>query len=106
MVVVRLQGHLTEAELRSALATATAGAVAPFPVLVDCIEMTSYELAARHAFVEWNRANKERVTSVAVVTDRSMWKIVVSAMVIASGQSMRAFDSHDRASAWLAGARD
>lgn len=106
MIVVRLQGHLTEAGLRSALATATAGAVAPFPVLVDCLEMTSYDVAARHAFVEWNQAHKERVTSVAVVTDRSMWKIVVSAMAIASGQSMRAFDSRDRARAWLAEARD
>ena len=103
MIIVRLQGHLTEPELRSALASATKDAPERFPVLVDCVEMTSYELEARHAFVEWNREHKGRVAQVAVVTDKSLWKMVVSAMAIASGQSMRAFGARADAEAWLRG---
>ena len=63
--------------------------------------MEGYDLAARTAFVEWNKAARDHVGQVAVVTDNSLWRMVVSSMGLATGQSMKAFDSVELATAWI-----
>jgi len=64
-----LEGHLTEEALESALADAEARLVSePRALIVDCTTMTGYERSAREFFVKWNRANKTRLTHVAIVT--------------------------------------
>ncbi len=103
-VVVQLDGHLSETVLRSALAGASVALVeasAGANLLVDCRDMTGYDAAARQLFVEWNSRYKSKVKSVAVVTERRLWHVVVSAMALASGQRMKAFDSRVEALGWL-----
>lgn len=103
-VVVQLDGHLTEGELRSALTSASATlAKAPTGanLLVDCHSMTGYDAAARQFFVDWNSRYKSKVNSVAIVTEKTLWHVVVSAMALASGQRMKAFDSRVEAMGWL-----
>lgn len=103
-VLVELEGHLSEGSLRSALSEASAALAACTEqrhLLVDCMTMTGYDSAARQLFVEWNARNKSKVKSVAVVTQKTLWHVVVSAMALASGQRMKAFDSRGEALNWI-----
>ncbi|HJL16939.1 MAG TPA: STAS/SEC14 domain-containing protein [Sandaracinaceae bacterium LLY-WYZ-13_1] len=98
--VVELTGHLTCEALDAALA-----GVEPRPpmvLVVDCRAMTGYDAEARRRFVEWHREHRDRIAAVAVVTEKRLWHMIVSAMSLASGQRMRAFDAMDQARAWAA----
>ncbi len=97
---VRLVGHLTADALQRAL-MAQRSSTTPGPLLVDCREMTGYDLEARHVFVEWNKRNAALVTRVAIVTTNTVWLMVISAMSLASGRAMKAFDTVEGALAWL-----
>jgi hypothetical protein len=94
---VSLSGHLTEDELTSALR--------PCPelaehVVIDCTQMSGYDLAARHAFVAWNRRHPS-IARVAIVTTNRVWHMVVGAMALASQKKMRCFDTLRDAQGWL-----
>jgi SpoIIAA-like len=71
-------------------------------LLVDCREMTGYTSEARSFFVDWNSAHRARVTRVAILTDNMLWHMIIAAMSLASGQSMKAFADAYAARAWLA----
>ena len=104
LIELRLEGVLTREALSAALAgiqphiDASAGAVV---LLVNCEAMTDYELEARAAFVTWNRENRARIERVAIVTVKPLWQMVVSAMSLASGQTLRPFSTAAAARAWL-----
>jgi hypothetical protein len=102
---VRLEGHLTRNNLEAALGGVDQRGGA-YRLLLDALAMTGYDLEARHAFVAWNRRNRSGVDRVAIVTERTMWRAVIAAMALASGQDMRAFTSPEGARDWLAGATD
>ena len=63
--------------------------------------MTDYEREAREAFVEWTRDRPE-IRRIAIVIRKPVWRMVISAMSIASSRTMRAFDDVASARAWLA----
>lgn len=92
-------GHLSEETLASALGTCPKDVA---QVVFDCTSMTGYDLSSRHAFVKWNKelATLERV---AIVTENTLWHMVVGAMSLASGKPMRCFGSLDDARAWVGG---
>ena len=98
-MVLRLEGHLTleSLELSLALLSVSPGR----PLLVDCTKMESYDSEARERFVGWHREHRAMISAVAVVTDKSLWHMIVSAMSLASGQKMRAFADVEAAHAWL-----
>ncbi|MCA9699103.1 MAG: STAS/SEC14 domain-containing protein [Myxococcales bacterium] len=101
-----LRGHLTRAQLESVLteiAEVLAKRPATSPVLLDCSAMTSYDLDARHAFVDWNKSWRSRVSQVAIVTSNRLYHVVIATMSLASGQNMRGFAELDAALAWLQG---
>jgi len=100
-----LVAHLTEASLTAALqpisqrleqSTTRAGLV------VDCLQMTGYDAAARALFVDWNKAHRDRLYAIGIVTRNLMWHVVISSMALASGQKMKAFVSVHDAETWLA----
>jgi hypothetical protein len=104
LLSVRLVAHLTEASLSAALrpvsrsidaSTVKAGLV------VDCLEMTGYDAAARSHFVDWNKAYRDRLFAIGIVTRNIMWHVVISSMALASGQKMKAFNSVREAEVWL-----
>lgn len=72
-------------------------------LLFDATEMTGYDSDTRSRFVEFNRRAREQLCRVAVVTDNALWRMVVSAMAVASGQQMRGFASAPEARSWLEG---
>lgn len=101
IATVQLRGHLTVLAVEAALSAVDATATA---VLVDALAMTDYDAEARAAFVAWNDRVRERITRVAVVIDKPLWRMVISAMGVAARQKMKAFDTVDAARAWLTGA--
>jgi hypothetical protein len=104
-----LGGRLTKPDLRAALVSVERSwqGDQPIPLLIDCRTMDGYESDARALFVQWNSENRAHISRVAVVTDRGLWHVVVSAMALASGQKLKAFYDWDEATSWLAeGGRD
>ncbi len=95
---LHLRGHLAESIASDAFSSIDPSATA---LLVNALEMTSYEAAARDAFVKWSAGARDRMARVAVVTEKTSWWMVVSAMGLASGQQMKAFSTIDAARAWL-----
>lgn len=99
--VVSLQGHLTEDALRSLLARIEPALLAePCGLVIDSTQMTGYDDAARSLFVKWNAHNRSRIARVAIVTDKVLWRVVISAMGLASRQEMRPFTSLVEAQRW------
>ncbi|HSQ66738.1 MAG TPA: STAS/SEC14 domain-containing protein [Polyangiaceae bacterium] len=98
IATVQLRGNLTALVLESALSAVDSSATA---VLVDALEMTDYDAEARTAFVAWNERTRDRIQRVAVVTEKPLWRMVISAMGVASRQKMRAFASTSDARDWL-----
>ena len=93
---VELEGHLTRGVLEERLAAANSPRV-----LIDCRQMVSYDLDARHAFSAWNTDHKDSVRRVAVVTPRAAWHMIISTIALVSGQHIRAFDDVEAARRWL-----
>lgn len=106
-LTIHLCGHLTESSLARQLAPLTAylGCLEQVPVgvglLVDCSQMTGYDGAARALFVDWNARYRDRISSVAIVTDNKLWHMVIATMAMLSRQLMRPFQSEAEALAWL-----
>ena len=95
---VKLEGVLSAVRLAQAL-----GAVdmSSDRMLVDVLDMTDYEAGARELFVDWHKRHRGELRKVAIVTSNAFWRVVVSAMALASGQHMKAFDARPAAEAWL-----
>ena len=98
-----LIGHLTRVQLQGVLEQMSMGLSTDQrrPVLLDCSCMDGYDLDARHAFVEWNKQWREHISRVGIVTDNRVYHLVISAMSLASGQSMKGFAELSEAEAWL-----
>jgi len=103
-ILIALKGHLTLSELERALeptAMQLRSAATNANLLFDCLAMTGYDKAARERFVEWHRASRGHLGRVGIVTSNSLWYVVVSAMSLAAGHPMKAFNSVIAAESWL-----
>lgn len=70
-------------------------------LLVDASMMTGYDVEARAYFVEWNSKYRVRLHAVAIVTEKTLWHMVIAAIGVAARQTMKAFYSLDEAQKWL-----
>lgn len=105
LLSIRLVEHLTEASLSAALLPVTQRleqSASKAGLVVDCLQMSGYDATARSLFVEWNRAHRDRLHAIGIVTRNLMWHVVISSMALASGQKMKAFGSVHDAEVWLA----
>lgn len=98
---MKLVGHLTSAALEETLTKVETEVALCAGMLVDCSKMTGYDADARAYFVAWHRRKAEGIEGVAVVTRKPLWRLVISAMALASGQRMKAFDDVKSADRWL-----
>ena len=73
-----------------------------FQVVFDCTRMTGYTADARGHFVDWHRAHRARLGRVAIVTDNTLWHMVVATMSLASGRAMKCFQTVESAQTWVA----
>lgn len=99
---IRIQGHLTASKLAAELTRIDdADQQNPCGLLFDALEMTKYDRDARALFVEFNQRQRHRLCAVAIVTRNPLWRMVVSAMAFASGQTMQPFEDASEGRAWL-----
>ena len=91
--------------LKKALSSADADLQGPDPVglVVDALQMSGYDAAAREQFVLWHHARRSRISRVAVLTRRSLWHMVIRAMSFAANVPMQPFQDLDVATAWARG---
>ena len=97
-----VEGHLTRAQLESALGEIgdKLAGLGFAPVVLDCSRMDGYDLDARHAFVDWNKQWRDQISRVAIVTSNRLYHVVIATMSLASGQAMKGFATHDEAASW------
>lgn len=103
---ITLKGHLTNSQLMQAFDTVEAElerSTVPCGLIVDCSRMTSYDMAARSTFVEWNKKWRGKISRVAIVTDKWLWHMVINVMAKAAGQSMKPFTNLEQAREWAQG---
>ena len=103
---MRLSGYLTRRALAVAFEPLTEQlrtAESRPGLLVDCREMTGYEADARALFVAWFRAHQGEIQRTAIITENTLWHMVVSAMSFASGHEMRSFAEPASGAEWLTG---
>jgi len=105
IVTLTLRGHLTRTSLQIELGRAESELRAGTSMIVDCAAMDDYDADARTLFVDWHREHRKQFGSVAVITDKRLWHMLVSAMSLASGKRMRAFNDLGEARSWLATSR-
>lgn len=106
IIEVELRGHLTVDSLQSQLVRARSRLEAlqageRVTMIVNALQMSDYDAAARDLFVRFNVEVKQRVQRVAILTDKTLWLMVIAAMALASGQKMRAFQTRNAALLWL-----
>lgn len=100
-LTVTLRGHLTADALRAELTRVEPTMKAERNgIIVDARQMTGYDDAARDLFVDWNTRNRGRIARVAIVTDKLLWRMVISAMGLASKQEMKSFAAYSDALVW------
>lgn len=100
--MVKLTGHLTPDSLREALAPVRSPS-GECCVIIDALGMSGYELSAREVFIEWNKATRNVVRRVAIVTDNALWQTVIAAIGLASRQQIRSFKTMEAAFSWIGG---
>ena len=96
IVTIMCRGRLTHRQLEAELFVAESAFVnaeSTMTLVVDCLEMTGYDKAARTLFVEWNAAHRDVISQVVVLTDKQLHKMVITAMALASSQNMRVLNS-------------
>lgn len=100
-LTVTLRGHLTADALRAELTRVEPTMKSERTgLIVDARQMTSYDDAARDLFVDWNSRNRSRIARVAIVTDKLLWRMVISAMGLAARQEMKSFAAYSDALVW------
>lgn len=90
-----LEGHLTREALDRAFAAFEdrLSADDPAVLVVDALSMTGYDAAARERFVEFASMHRHALAKIVILTERRLWRVVISAMSLASGMPMQVFGS-------------
>jgi hypothetical protein len=99
----RLEGHVTAESIQVTLDDVTrrlAAAPRPSVLLIDLLVMKSYEPACRTAFTSWYRRNAHFIRAVAGVTDRASWRVIISAIGLATRGQFKSFDAIGPALEW------
>jgi hypothetical protein len=102
---ITLTGHLTNDTLLRELAIATEvlemQPERPLGLLFDVLQMTGYDQEIRTSYIEWHRRHHRRLGRVAVVTTSSLWRVVVSAVGLATRGQVRTFPTVEQAAVWV-----
>ena len=101
VVRVKFTGQLTDEAVREALDPRARDLRGAGILVVDCTEMNGYTPEARRAFVAWHKLHANRIHQTLIVTDRPLWRMVISAMSMASKSEMHAFATVEELDEWL-----
>lgn len=99
----RLDGHLTAESITATLAGVARRlelAGRPSVLVIDLLGMESYEPACRVAFTGWYKRNSAAIRAVAGVTNRASWRVIISAIGLATKGQFKSFEVVDEAMRW------
>jgi SpoIIAA-like len=102
---IDIVGHLTTEMLGDELERVGSGlrvTSTPSAVLFDVLQMTSYDPPIRDLYITWHGKNRDRIGRVAVVTDKSLWRMIVSKVGLAVRAQVRTFSERRMAEEWCA----
>ena len=104
VLTAKIVGHLDKQVLSAALGPlddklATMGSEGA-AVVFDISAMTSYDGEARTAYIQWQTLQRERLARIAVVTQRTLWHMVIAAIGLASKVSVKTFSTEAEARRW------
>ncbi len=98
---IEIVGHLTVEALGDELDRVSSGMHGgDIALLFDVLRMTGYDPPIRDLYIEWHQRNKQAIAKVAVVTDRSLWRMIVSTVGMAVRAQVRTFARVNDAKAW------
>jgi hypothetical protein len=106
MLRIKMEGHLTLAKMEAYFAPVSRAldAKSPQSLIINVLEMTTYEVAARDWFVKsWSPKYRPLVNRLALVTNKTTWRMLAAAVALATGQNMKAFASLADAESWVGG---
>lgn len=96
-VTLPLSGHLSRESLDAAIGQIEdqLSMFDPCHLVVDALEMTGYTGEARQRFVDFAREHGDALGRISILTTKPLWRVVISAMSLASGKTMRPYASHE-----------
>jgi hypothetical protein len=98
---VEIVGYLTAETFGDELERVSAGLHGDsVALLFDILRMTGYEPPVRDLYIGWHAKHKAEIAKVAVVTDRSIWRMVVSAVGLAVRAQVKTFTRVRDAKSW------
>lgn len=104
VLTAKIVGHLDKQNLSGALGPLDAQLAGVGPegaaVLFDISGMTSYDGEARTAYIQWQTLQRDRLQRIAVVTQRTLWHMVIAAIGLASKVSVKTFSTVAEARRW------
>ena len=74
----------------------------PCAVIVNVLGMKSYDAEVRELFARWHRDHMKQIRSVAVVTTKATWRVVVATVGLLAGGTYKSFDNLADAVKWSA----
>ena len=103
LLQISLRGHLTRNQLEQAFDSIEAdleSSTSPLNLIVDCSSMTGYDMAARSTFIEWNKKWRRSINKVAIVTENTLFHMVIRIMAKVTSQQMKYFTDLGSAVEW------
>jgi hypothetical protein len=72
-----------------------------YAFVLDILDMESYEPEVRDLYIRWHREYGSYLKRTAVVTNKTLWRMVVSTISMATGGGTRAFGTVEEANRWV-----
>jgi hypothetical protein len=97
-----LSGEVTVTSLQASLAPIDAELQrGSRGLLVDVRRASKLESSARDHFFRWSKERRNKLSAVAIVTNKTRHKLLVTALAVVGGRPIRAFEEPIRATVWL-----
>jgi SpoIIAA-like len=100
---VRFQDRITPEVVERELARLSArikDAPGPVSIVFDLLDISGYDIATRHQYIQWHLKHGSRLRRVAVVTERTLIGAVVTAMGLAARGHIKSFKTFIDAEEW------
>lgn len=102
MIIMELENHVDGEVMGAALRDIKRSfAGKRHGIIVDTLDMRTYDIDAQRVFIAWVNENSDQIVKVAVVSDKSVWHMVISTMVPLIDVPLKIFYEMDDAKTWV-----
>lgn len=102
MITIELDRHVDEHTMAESLADIHRDwGFGVHGIVVNTLEMATYEMGAQQVFIDWVNKNIEKIFKVAIVSSNPTWHVIASAIAPAIKVPMRLFYTLEDAQRWV-----